>query len=60
MSKKDNTTGIANKKRVAGARITKEEKARLMNEKKQQKEVCILACNRRYKFGSIFYKCLDL
>ncbi|KAK9069466.1 hypothetical protein SSX86_011370 [Deinandra increscens subsp. villosa] len=35
---KDKTAGIANKKKVAGARNSKEEKARLMNEKKQQKE----------------------
>ncbi|KAI7751456.1 hypothetical protein M8C21_029609 [Ambrosia artemisiifolia] len=38
ISAKDKTTGIANKKKGAGARNTKEEKARLMNERKQQKE----------------------
>ncbi|KAD4586338.1 hypothetical protein R6Q59_035336 [Mikania micrantha] len=37
-SRKDKTTGITIKKNVAGARNTKEEKARLMNEKKQKKE----------------------
>ncbi|KAF5790663.1 putative ERCC4 domain-containing protein [Helianthus annuus] len=37
-STKDKTTGLANKKKNAGARNTKEEKARLMNERKQQKE----------------------
>ncbi|XP_076937393.1 crossover junction endonuclease EME1B [Bidens hawaiensis] len=35
---KDKTTGTANKKKGVGARNTKEEKARLMNERKQQKE----------------------
>ncbi|KAI3784279.1 hypothetical protein L1987_43375 [Smallanthus sonchifolius] len=38
ISRNNKTTGIANKKKVAGARNTKEEKARLINEKKQQKE----------------------
>lgn len=48
---KDSTKGIPNKKKSSGevtgrARNSKEEKTRLMNEKKQQKEVSVLSNKR--------------